>query len=256
VQNTDFWLGVVHGRRGQLRESLRWFDSGNDAQLALGAQVGALQKLLDDAWMDAWYRGNLTRARATISRALSTFPLDSLEPIERPYDRLVELHAMVGDVSKAKEMLAAFERRRAEAELLLDDFTRHAMLGHIALAEQRYDEAVREYTAANGDRCGICFNAEIARAYDLAGKPDSAIAALETYLTTKTDPIDRVIEDGSSLAGSHKRLAELYDAKGDREKAMSHYSKFIELWKDADPDLQPHVQKARERLTQLQRAER
>ena len=51
-------------------------------------------------------------------------------------------------------------------------------------------------------------------------------------------------------------MAELYDAKGNREKAMSHYASFIELWKDADADLQPHVSKARERLTQLQRAER
>jgi len=115
---------------------------------------------------------------------------------------------------------------------------------------------VREYTAANGDRCGICFNPEIARAYDLAGKPDSAIAALESYLNTRTDPIDRTIEDGTSLAGSHKRLAELYDAKGDREKAKSHYSSFIELWKNADADLQPHVQKAKARLAELQRAER
>lgn len=73
-------------------------------------------------------------------------------------------------------------------------------------------------------------------------------------INTQTDPIDRLIEDGASLAGSHKRLAELHDAKGNR--AMSHYSQFIELWQNADPDLPPHVAKARERLTQRQRAER
>jgi tetratricopeptide (TPR) repeat protein len=256
VQNTDFWLGVVHSRHGQLRESQRWFDSGNDASLALGARVGALQKMLDDAWMDAWYRGDLARARATLNRAMTTFPLDSLAPVERPYDRLVELYAMAGDAGTARAMLAAFDQRRAEAELLEDDLTRHAMLGHIALAEQRRDDAVREYAAANRDRCAVCFNPEMARAYDLAGKPDSAIAALEAYLTTQTDAIDRIIEDGWSLAGSHKRLAELYDAKNDRAKAMSHYAQFIDLWQNADPDLQPHVQKARARLAQLQRAER
>ena len=43
--------------------------------------------------------------------------------------------------------------------------------------------------------------------------------------------------------------------KGQPREAMSHYSKFIDLWKNADPDLQPHVQKAKERLAQLQRAE-
>jgi tetratricopeptide (TPR) repeat protein len=256
TQSIDFWRGVLAGREGQLRESLRWYASGNDAQVALGVKAGTLQKMLDDALADAWYRGNTARARATLARAMTTFSLDSLQPIDRPYSRLVELHAMVGDVSTAKAMMAAFERHRAEASSLDDEEIHHAMLGDIATAEQRYDDAVREYVAANANRCGICYNPEIARAYDLAGKPDSAIAAFETYLNTRTDIIDRLIEDGISLAGSHKRLAELYDAKGNPEKAMSHYSSFIDLWKNADPDLQPLVQKAKERLAQLQRAER
>jgi tetratricopeptide (TPR) repeat protein/tRNA A-37 threonylcarbamoyl transferase component Bud32 len=256
TQNTDFWRGAIAGRAGQLRESLRWFDSGNDAQAALGAKVAPLQKLLDDALNDAWYRGDVARARTTLTRAMSTFPLDSLAPVDRPYARLVELHAMVGDVATAKAMMAAFERHRVDAASLNDEETRHAMLGNIALAERRYDDAIREFTAANGDRCGVCYNPEMARTYDLAGKPDSAIAAFETYLNTRTDVIDRLIEDGISLAGSHKRLAELYDAKGNREKAMSHYAKFIDIWKNADADLQPHVAKARARLAELQRAER
>jgi tetratricopeptide (TPR) repeat protein len=153
-------------------------------------------------------------------------------------------------------MMAAFNRHRAEASSLDDDETSHAMLGFIAVAEQRYDEAIREFSVANANRCGICYNPEIARAYDLGGKPDSAIVVFEAYLNTRTDIIDRLIEDGVSLAGSHKRLAELYDARGDREKAMSHYTTFIDLWKNADADLQPLVRKAKERLVQLQRAER
>jgi len=44
----------------------------------------------------------------------------------------------------------------------------------------------------------------------------------------------------------------LYDAKGDREKAISHLSKFVELWKNADAELQPAVADAKRRLTKLQ----
>jgi tetratricopeptide (TPR) repeat protein/tRNA A-37 threonylcarbamoyl transferase component Bud32 len=256
VQNTDFWLGMLASTQGRLGDARRRFESSTDAQLAMGVRVAQLQKVLDEVWLDAWFRGNIARAKARLEEGMASFDLDSLQPIERPFDRLVELNAMVGNVAKARDMLAAFDRRRADAELLEDELTRHAMLGHIALAEQRYDEAIKEYTAANADRCGVCFNPEIARAYDLAGRTDSALAVLERYIQTSTNPLDRSIEDGGSLAGSHKRLAELYDAKGDREKALSHYSRFIELWKSADPDLQPHVLKARERVTQLQRAER
>ena len=41
--------------------------------------------------------------------------------------------------------------------------------------------------------------------------------------------------------------------QGNVEQALSHYTQFIELWKGADPDLQPQVQKARDRMRDLQR---
>ncbi|MBW7932657.1 MAG: hypothetical protein H3C62_03400 [Gemmatimonadaceae bacterium] len=55
------------------------------------------------------------------------------------------------------------------------------------------------------------------------------------------------------LAASHKRLGELYDAKGNTAKAVEHYQKFTDLWKDADPELQPKVREARARLDELRR---
>jgi hypothetical protein len=222
VQNTDFWLGVVNRPAGQLRESLRWFDSGNDAQLAMGVRVGALQKMLDDSWIDAWYRGNIPRARATLDRAMTTFPLE----LDRS-DRAARMTgwwncAPWGRRADGQGHARGVRPPRAEAELLDDDLTRHAMLGHIALARATLRRGRRGILPRQREPLRHLFQPEIARAYDLAGKPDSAIAALESYLTTQTDR-DRPHHRGrTSLAGSHKRLAELYDAKGNREKAMSH----------------------------------
>jgi tetratricopeptide (TPR) repeat protein len=255
-QNTDFWLGVYANARGQIADGLRFWNSGNDASLALGTRVAPLQKELDKAELDVWFRGNRESARRVLDQALVTYPLDSLKPLERPHGRLVQLYAMVGEPAKARAMLADFDRRRADAEFLEDDRSRHQMLAEIAVAEQRYDEAVSEFRASDEGRCATCAYPDIARAYDLAGQPDSAIAFLERFINDPAFPTGRVIEDGRSRAGSHKRLAELYDANGNRAKAMSHYSQFIELWKNADPDLQPHVQKAKARLAELQRAER
>jgi tetratricopeptide (TPR) repeat protein len=62
--------------------------------------------------------------------------------------------------------------------------------------------------------------------------------------------------DALYLAGVQKRLGELYDAKGDRQRAIEHYAKFVELWKNADPELQPKVAQAQARLAQLGAAER
>ena len=67
-----------------------------------------------------------------------------------------------------------------------------------------------------------------------------------------TDSSDRVVAvDQTWLAGSHKRLGELYEAKGDAAKAADHYRKFITLWGKADPELQPQVAEARRRLVKL-----
>ena len=55
----------------------------------------------------------------------------------------------------------------------------------------------------------------------------------------------------STSPGTYKRLGELFEAKGDREKAATYFSRFIELWKNADPELQPKVADAKRRLANL-----
>ena len=47
------------------------------------------------------------------------------------------------------------------------------------------------------------------------------------------------------------RLAELYDARGDRANAAEYYTRLITLWERADPHLQPRVAAARQRLAEL-----
>jgi DNA-binding SARP family transcriptional activator/Tfp pilus assembly protein PilF/TolB-like protein len=52
-------------------------------------------------------------------------------------------------------------------------------------------------------------------------------------------------------APSHLRRAEILDRLGRREEAAKHYRRFVELWKDADPELQPLVARARKRLEEI-----
>lgn len=83
-----------------------------------------------------------------------------------------------------------------------------------------------------------------AQAFDLANQPDSAIAEFERYVKY----IDGELGNHRYfLAGTHKRLGELYDTKGNTIKALEHLEKFVGLWKDADPELQPRVREARAR---------
>ena len=133
-------------------------------------------------------------------------------------------------------------------------------LGEVALAERRPLDALREFrksdTLPDGPNggCAACVFAGIARAFDLANLPDSAIYAFEQFLTK---PANRLVPDvdPTNLAGTYKRLGELYEQKANREKALEYYEKFVDLWKDADPELQPRVQDVRRRMARLKVAE-
>ena len=52
-------------------------------------------------------------------------------------------------------------------------------------------------------------------------------------------------------APAHLRLAQIYERRGERQKAIEHYSRFLELWRDSDPALQPLVQQARQAMARL-----
>ena len=69
------------------------------------------------------------------------------------------------------------------------------------------------------------------------------------YLANTSDA--RSGPDTWFLAPAHKRLGELYEAKGNPKKSAEHYATFIEMWKKADPDLQPKVAEAKVRLERV-----
>jgi tetratricopeptide (TPR) repeat protein len=144
-----------------------------------------------------------------------------------------------------------------------DDYVRHSMAGDIAFAEHRYADAAQEYRLASEafEFCVTCIWPREAHAYDLAGQPDSAIALFSRYVESTdagkaANPWDQgTSADASYLAASYQRLGELWEQKNDRAKAARYYQKFVELWKNADPELQPKVADVRRRLARLSGAE-
>jgi hypothetical protein len=112
--------------------------------------------------------------------------------------------------------------------------------------------------------CAVCLQANLARAFDAAHQSDSAIANYERFLSTPygerlDSPLFDVFSDQVDpvyLAGVHRRLGELYEAKGDTTKAVTQYRAFVEQWKNAEPELQPRVAEVRKRLEALTPVER
>jgi tetratricopeptide (TPR) repeat protein len=126
-------------------------------------------------------------------------------------------------------------------------YLRHSALGEIALAERHPAVAVAEFRQSQV--CPTCGIAAMAQSYDALGRMDSAIAVYERYLATPD--ISRLTDDAERLARTYRRLGDLYALRGDRNKAREYYTRFVELWKDSDSDLQAQVAEVRRRLVKL-----
>jgi tetratricopeptide (TPR) repeat protein len=244
-----FERGSLRTLRGRLAEGVGLVARGRDLARRAGNPQAVLNAILDSANVDARFRGANARALQVVDRVAAHPLMDSLPPRQRPFGRLLELYSALGRADKARPLLREMEQL---PQLQTPDGQRtlHAARGAIARAERRYDEAIREFQAAIGGSCPDCGLPELAMTYDLSGNADSATALYTRFTQGRAIGID---VKADWLAYAHERLAELHDGRGNAEQAASHYAQFVELWKDADADLQPRVQKARQRLKELQR---
>jgi hypothetical protein len=92
----------------------------------------------------------------------------------------------------------------------------------------------------------MCALPDLARAFEATGKPGAAVTVYERYLTTPW--LWRYEVDAPELGWAMKRLAELYDARGESEKAAAMRGRLLQLWRGADPELQPVLAQVRARL--------
>ena len=239
--------------RGQLRAADRFEDAEDSAAAVAGTPAAHLEIGLARAFTKAWFRNDRAGAGRQIDATLAASPVGSLDAANRPYALLVRALAFAGRVDAAKAALADFDKTRRNMTLQADATDRAQMGGDIAMAERRYDAAAAAYRESAPPDVPWAGLPDLARAYDLGGHADSAIAVYARYAAGSE--YGRLATDAIYLGPSLKRLGELYEAKGDRDNAAKEYTRFVELWKNADPELQASVSDARARLTKLRVSE-
>ncbi len=242
--------GSLADMRGRWREGLRWSTRRSEALVRTDPSAeNRLNFALDTAYYLAVFEGDAAKTRAVIERGLALNPVDSMPPSERPWETLAQLGSTIGDPGLARRALAGYDRD--EAATARDPEGRRAFYAaHVAIAERRWDDAVRLLHEADR-RTAIHYryvSVQIARAHDLAGRSDSAIVYYDKYLTT---PDPQPWEESRWRAPAHRWLGELYEARGDARRAIEQYGRFVELWSEADPELQPQVRDVRSRLERL-----
>jgi tetratricopeptide (TPR) repeat protein len=120
----------------------------------------------------------------------------------------------------------------------------------VAAARGHDREALAGLDAAGWEAAASVFAAE---AYDRYFRAEllSRIGREEEALGWFRSIAERAAYELVYLAPAHLRQAEIYDRRGDQTQAAQHYRRFIELWRDADPELQETVEAARKRLGDL-----
>ncbi len=77
-------------------------------------------------------------------------------------------------------------------------------------------------------------------------------ALLEEGRALEAEKFLRTSEDSfQSLVPALYYLGEAYETIGDRQQAQLHYARFVNWWEEADPELQPWVERARRALERL-----
>ena len=243
-------VGAVAEMWGKPREALKWNIVSDNATLrAEPSPAHQLALGIDTVYYYAAMLEQPAEAKAALARALARTPMAQVPAPERPWMQLARIAARMRDPALAKQALDGWEKDQASRTV--DAEGRRANLAaHVALAEQRWDAAIPLLHEADkryeiNDQYAVV---AIAHAHDLAGHADSAIAYFEKFTKMKDATSG---EESQFLAGTYKRLGELYDEKGDKAKAISNFEKFVDLWKDAEPEMQPKVAEVRAKLQRL-----
>ena len=237
--------------------------SGLDAELAAANPSTVPTAGLFSAMLAVGATGATPAMAARVDSVASHIPFRDLPQIDRPYLFAAGMLARVGKPDKARTMLTRYRAEMTDTSIVrvqVDEM--HRVLAEIALASGKPREALDEFRrgdvgfdGAPANECAPCLSFDLARAYDAASKPDSAVVMFERYLSTPLWNKAEAEFDGIRLPAIRERLGQLYEGLGNVAKASENYRAFIALWKNADPELQPRVADAKRRLARLTQPE-
>ncbi|CAN5760199.1 hypothetical protein BH23GEM3_BH23GEM3_00410 [soil metagenome] len=235
--------GLTAAMRGHVREAER-LRSAAGAELWLADPVSIATDLAELQLLRGDTAGALRRMRAAVA-----------ERQDGSWSELaaaaIYIFTEAGAAADATEVLKAWQAEvPADARGIEGRVAWELSQGRVALARRDYAGALESFGGLRQrcPGCGSYITLMIARTYDAMGDADRAIAE---YKRGEEMPDVNVDDHLLEYPRSLRRLAELYDARGDSQEATVYYSRFVELWQGADPELQPWVRTAQARLRTL-----
>jgi eukaryotic-like serine/threonine-protein kinase len=257
AQRALAWVVQV---RGRLRDAEHLYVAANAAGArARGDTVSPYLVADFHAGLDGVMRGNVAKGIAGIDSVLRAYPVASVSVARDQSGNLALDYALLGDAAKARAVLNQHEARLDSIGRRKETPLAARVRGAIAMAEGKTDSAVAWFHRGDLEADGLP-TADIpaltplllGTAYDRGNRPDSARKYLTAYAEMPSGR--RISIDPAALGPTLLRLGELYRDAGDTKRATEYYDRFIDLWKNADADLQPRVTQARKELAEMVKA--
>jgi tetratricopeptide (TPR) repeat protein len=193
---------------------------------------------------------------ATLDSLRTRFPQSGRPAVDRQDLAIAIAYAQLGRAEKAKPLITEWARAATGPERLVRWAEWRAALGEVALAEGRPAEALQEFRAAADADSGALepattgqTDARMARAFDKAGQPDSALVRFERVARVRN--VGGYLRAPLNLPIAYRRLGELYEARGNTPKSLENYRAFVKLWANADAELRPQVSEVNRRIDAL-----
>jgi len=166
---------------------------------------------------------------------------------------VAEGYAALGELDEARSILG-----RLDSIVDSGDFRPYGLASRaralIALQENRPEESLEYLKRSSAENFGVNFRGNrllLADTYAAVGRLDEAAAQYDSLSMSALIDFRDIASYGILRPLGHERAATIYLALGDTASAIKHLAAFTELWRDADPELQPRVESAQRTLAQL-----
>ncbi len=244
---------VAAAARGELAASGELTRAAERRAVELGDVDAALEVAILPGLWRLWATGDASAAVQMVEEEVARQPVTGLAPPHPAHLVLAAFFADAGQAVRAQAFMSQYLRdapasRPGRSLELPPSF--YAARGAIALAGRRHAEAVQalQTEAGSADQPGLLARTfRLGLALERVGARDSAIAVYERVVEAAGEALVRA--DAWALPYALLALGDLLEARGDSEKAAVYFRQFVELWGNADPELQPEVAEVRAKLS-------
>jgi tetratricopeptide (TPR) repeat protein len=161
--------------------------------------------------------------------------------------------ALAGDLAEARRLLAIMDSLVESGGIQPSGIGEHVR-AVIALNEGDPEAAIERLQRARAAEYGLLHDYSrllLADAYAELGQFSEAAAHYDTVSSTYRLNFDDMWMYGVLRPVAHERAGAAYLAAGDTATALRHLGIFVELWREADPRLQPRADEAQRKLQEI-----